>query len=759
MSVSEIFSQDSRTIAPNYYDLTNAPFTSYIANPLTTTLQANNNDITNIGTGDITNLEVVNVALRAGSLETAININDNLRIAGTKAINFAGDVSINADDGIKPVVRTINGNLPTIEYAFANDGMIYEESTQLLKLNGGLNISAVPSGSQPNVLGYDIATGNVVYQASGGGGGSGNNAYATFNYSDGTLPIAVDSWYFHNPSTIAFSNNGSSTNVSWLNALQTAFSPLNPLYITITQNENRQLLEITSIAVDGVFTYCEFVTAEIPPPYVVGGATNIYFTLAGNVGATGADGQNFNGSWKYDTAGGSGRWYVFAPGAISVSTVSMDSATANWLSSLQSIVDNGSPCWVTLISGASVWSVLVNVIDMDEGVKYLQYTQSTPLPVFTHNDNTDFTFAINGYVGATGASGFSQALANKLLIEPVGTIAPVPLTWSLGQTADIYVPLLSNDKVETVAPINPASTGTGWRFSKTYNLITVAVSGLTTGSRYTIVAVGTVNWLDIGAPTATVGTQFTYNGVAITGSGGTATENKKISWYSLNALYGLALPQSLVPSIAVKKKNLRNAWVLIKMNADCALQGALAIQIETYAYQFGGNGSNDYTSRWAYSFPQNFNAGTTTNITTSLTTPRLKNGFIYLLYAGDISPSVQPSAGLTYATNGATLFAPSQVSTENTLRDPYDVYPQYPHLGLTSSTYVANATSPAYGGSSPYTDPADVEVASIYLNTNSTSPTSGVGQTVFDFNVLAFGYSGVVEAGNDITFAYECSYV
>lgn len=351
-----------------------------------------------------------------------------------------------------------------------------------------------------------------------------------------------------------------------------------------------------------------------------------------------------------------------------------------------------------------------------------------------------------------------QALANKLLVQPVGTVTPTGLTWSLGNAANSYVPLLSNASVLTVAPINPSTTGTGWRFSKTYTLNTVA-NGLTVGNRYTIVAVGTINWTSIGATAATIGTQFTYNGVAITGTGGTATENQKISWYPLNALYGLSLPQSMVPSIAVRKKNLRNAWVLIKMNADCALQGSLAIQIETYAYQYGGNTTNDYTGRWAYSFPQTFNAAVSTNITTSLTTPRLRSGFIYLLYAGDISPSLQPSAGFTYATNGATLFAPSQVSTENTLRDPYDVYPQYPHLGLTSSSYVANGTAPSYGGSSPYSDPADVEVASIYLNTNSTSPTNGVGQTVLDFNVLAFGYSGVGDAGNSVKFAYECNYV
>jgi hypothetical protein len=289
------------------------------------------------------------------------------------------------------------------------------------------------------------------------------------------------------------------------------------------------------------------------------------------------------------------------------------------------------------------------------------------------------------------------------------------------------------------------------------------VSGLTTGATYTIVTPGTINWTAIGAAAATAGTQFTYNGVAITGTGGTCTTNQKISWYALNALYGASLPTSIVPSVAVKKKDLRNAWFLVKMNADVALQGSFAIQIETYAYQFGGNTTNDYTGRWAYSLPlqqgQGFSAQTTTNITTGagLLFPRLRSGFTYLLYAGDISPAYLPSNGLSFTSGGGNLFAPSQISTENTLRDPYDVYTTYPHFGLTSSSYVANATQPAYGGSSPYTDPADVEVSAIYLNTSSTSPPSGTGQQTMDFNVMAFGYSGV-NPGSQV-FSYTTSWV
>jgi hypothetical protein len=203
------------------------------------------------------------------------------------------------------------------------------------------------------------------------------------------------------------------------------------------------------------------------------------------------------------------------------------------------------------------------------------------------------------------------------------------------------------------------------------------------------------------------------------------------------------------------------------MNSDVALQGSFAIQIETYAYQFGGNTTNDYTGRWAYSMPLQqsvgFNAQTTTNITTGagLQTPRLRSGFTYLFYAGDVSPAYLPlQVAGSYMVGGSALFSPSQVSTENTLRDPYNLYVSTPHFGFTATAYTPNAVQPAFGGANPYTDPADVEVASIYLNTSSTSPPVGVGQTTMDFNVMAFGYSGFVESsGTEQTFSFTSQWV
>ena len=357
------------------------------------------------------------------------------------------------------------------------------------------------------------------------------------------------------------------------------------------------------------------------------------------------------------------------------------------------------------------------------------------------------------------------ALTNKVIANSVGTPAISTLTWTTGQAGNQYVPLAADTSVTYRPPIAPQSGQTGWRFNKTYTLTPVSAGTLlTVGATYTIVAAGNINWTSIGAAANTVGTQFTYNGVAITGNNGSVTENSKISWYCRDTLYGLALPVLTPPLDAFSKANLRSAWFLVRFNADIAVQGSLAIQIDTYAYQytFPGPTYPSYTGRWAYSFPLQqslgFSAGPTTNLTTSTATPRLKTGFTYLLYAGDYSsvgiPGPYYSTTASYLSGGANLFAPSQAQVANTLKDPYDIYPEYPHIGLTSCSYIANATQPPYGGANPYSDQAAVEVASIYLNTSSTAPYSGVGQTVTDFNLLAMGYT--TNAGS---FSFPVSWV
>jgi len=511
----------------------------------------------------------------------------------------------------------------------------------------------------------------------------------------------------------------------------------------------------------------------------------------GVAGPTGPQGLSVYGVWNYDTTIASGGWAqnMVNPSQILFNKTSINGAGAEFFANLATIASTyGSAVLTAYQSPLFYASYTILTVDATNPSYYLLTQAAMGLTLWTPGAATTFSVQVPGTQGATGDAGptgaagetgatgpFSQALANKILVNetPGPTGGVVNLTWSTGDPASIYVPYGVGTTNTTLAPIDPSTTGTGWRFSKTYLAESVSTAGTTlvSGNTYTIISVGNpvLNWVAMGAAAATVNTQFTYNGTAPVGGTttvGTAYASTKISWYSLNALYGVGLPTAIVPAIAIKKKNLRSAWFLVKMNADIALQGSFAIQIETYAYQFGGNTTNDYTGRWAYSVPlqqgQGFSAAVNTNITTGggLLFPRLRSGFTYLLYAGDMSPAYLPlQASGSYMVGGSALFAPSQVSTENVLRDPFNLYTTYPHFGLTATAFTPNATQPTFGGANPYTDQGDVEVASIYLNTSSTSPPVGIGQTTMDFNVMAFGYSGLKEAGGVETYSYETSWV
>jgi hypothetical protein len=361
---------------------------------------------------------------------------------------------------------------------------------------------------------------------------------------------------------------------------------------------------------------------------------------------------------------------------------------------------------------------------------------------------------------------FVASLANKLQMSATSfyDVSEQTLTWSATDTSNQYVPMESGALNVVVDPLDPGSTGVGWRFSKTNPYVLPTVSG----GKYTIEVTGTTNWTSIGAPSGTVNTQFIYNGVTATGTG-RATTNEKISWYALNALYNQSLPASLPsPNRTIKKCDLETAWVLIKMNSDVAFQGAIAIQIETYAYQDISNNSGTYTGRWAYSTPFS-GIGRTTDLS-GTSVNRLRSGFMYLLYASDTSPSISGRTG-GYSTGGSGMFAPSQIDPAKSLRDPYELYTEYPHLALTATLYSEVSSQPVYGVGGMYTDRADVEVASIYLNTDSTSPPYGPATTtitppvtagtqrVMDFNVMAFGYSGLCADGVRRLFKYTTAYM
>jgi len=297
-----------------------------------------------------------------------------------------------------------------------------------------------------------------------------------------------------------------------------------------------------------------------------------------------------------------------------------------------------------------------------------------------------------------------------------------------------------------------------------------AVNGnLVSGTTYTVNVVGNTNWSAIGwTNPVTIGSAAVYNGNNITGTTGYVSlatiYATYIAWYPLNALFGLSLPQTVVPSIAVRKKNLNSVWALVRFNNDIAQQGYFSLTVETYAYQ-ATNTTNNYTGRWAYSLPSyaiaggsavQFNAGAT--LTTTM--PRVVGGFTYLLYIEDKYPKMLPNIANSFQVSNG-LF-PSQSLIANVSRDPYDIYPEYAHFPLNAVQYSQNATQPTYGPGNPYADQADVEVASIYFKTTSSPNVPQAPQPAFDFQVLAMGYSGINDNGtqaNNYTLQYTDSLI
>jgi hypothetical protein len=365
-----------------------------------------------------------------------------------------------------------------------------------------------------------------------------------------------------------------------------------------------------------------------------------------------------------------------------------------------------------------------------------------------------------GPAGPTGATGpFSIPLANKIEVVSASDVSSTALVWSnLNPAGNVYVPLADS---LSLAPTDPSS-GTGWRMTKPTSFL---ATSMISGTAYTVNVVGTTNWTLIGwtAPVV-VGSSATYNGVAITGTGTVSLASvygTNISWFPLNLLYGLSLPQTTIPSPIVRKKNLNAVWALVRFNNDIAQQGYFSLTVESYAYQFGGNTSNNYTGRWAYSLPMyavaggsavQFNAGAT--LTTVM--PRAVGGFTYLLYIEDKYPKMLPNiAGQFQVSNG--MFG-SQSQVAHTTRDPYDIYPEYQHFPLNAVQYTENATQPAYGGSSPYADQGDVEVASVYFKTTQGPNAPQRPQPDFDFQVLSMGFRGTDDAGAVVSQNYTLSY-
>jgi hypothetical protein len=100
-----------------------------------------------------------------------------------------------------------------------------------------------------------------------------------------------------------------------------------------------------------------------------------------------------SGVWNYDPSGGPGTWYQYSSGALSFSTVlgPLEGGAQAWLDSVSAIVNSGVPVYVIAQQDTAFQRFTVNVQDSDPGVIYLLFTASTPTPLWTVGQPTQFS--------------------------------------------------------------------------------------------------------------------------------------------------------------------------------------------------------------------------------------------------------------------------------------------------------------------------------------------------------------------------------
>lgn len=77
-----------------YIDFSATPFSSYVSNPLAGALDCGNHDLTNGGSASFSAVASESLALPAGSLETAISVEDSVSVANNKSVSFVGDIAL-----------------------------------------------------------------------------------------------------------------------------------------------------------------------------------------------------------------------------------------------------------------------------------------------------------------------------------------------------------------------------------------------------------------------------------------------------------------------------------------------------------------------------------------------------------------------------------------------------------------------------------------------------------------------------------------
>lgn len=381
----------------------------------------------------------------------------------------------------------------------------------------------------------------------------------------------------------------------------------------------------------------------------------------------------------------------------------------------------------------------------------------------------------NGDVGATGDTGPTGPAGTNGEVGATGDTGPTgQASTVIGPTGDTGATGATGE----IGPTGPLSEGLQNKLQIVPTLVGQSVTSVYYG--------GTGG---VGSPSSWIPDNTTYQPIAdVTNDGwrnfkqvGTSGVGTKVAWYPYNPFYGESLPYTIAPAVPIKKSELQSVWAVITTKNKINVQGTIFFNIFTYDITNPPTSpGNTYTNRFDYSiFNYTTLLGSTANATTAAT---LNGGFRYLICAVDTLPISPPTlttvnanamvTGTTYTilsvgnTNWVAIGAevatigcvfvknatpgtgngtgtteintsiliangqyPSQ-SSQQKLRDPYDIYTDVPHIPFTAVAVATNTPQPA--------DPSETLVSAIAISSTSSTITP-----TLDWTVEAVGYSAL----------------
>lgn len=601
----------------------------------------------------------------------------------------------------------------TVEYS----GLIYSailSNTNIIPPNASSIWALVSSGGTTGPTG---PIGPI-----GPAGASGANAYGVFTYSS-SPPHGVDSWYNNTATNFAFSNTGASGNVDWLLSLQTALLGLNEVWIQLTQPSGAsQSVKVVSVSPDTNFTYVEYLSPTIPPMWVDGEITNVYYTLAGLNGAEGPTGAG--GTVAYF-----GNFYSTSDQLLSnigtplTYTTTADNFGITFSGSQISIPVAGTYSYTfsaQIVGGANETATLYiakngSVVSDSASVVEVKNNEAQIMTVnFINNFNAGDFIEVYGsspsgltkidYIPASGSNPASPSIIFTINMVPyAGEAGPTGPTGGLVIDAGLQNKLGIVPTSSALVPSTVNYTGSG---------------GVGTPS----------SWVPDQSPPIAGGVSGGWRFVKAAGAGGGTA---KINWNCYNPYYGLSPPLS--PAVpAITKKNLNCVWAVITPQININVQGVVFFNLYTLNTSVSPT-SFAFTSRWDYS---------ANNLALPLTTGglTLQANFKYLIYCYD-APKIVATPSLTTTIANCNGQYPSQVSTE-LMKDPYDIHTDIPHIGFSAVALTNDPTAPS--------DPTTVQISAIAFSSTSSAVTAGL-----DFTVHSIGYRA---NGGAQTYEYNLLY-